>query len=135
MLLAVRWEKDRLRKAVRSTLIIQSASYLVLFGAYAMGSSLSLVTKTERVPLTEMSPFPGVVVYFISNADGDAYRLDLAAAIAGGEPDDQSRAEQSWQAWLCVGRRPSSRPSGYFGYREVASGGRDVTPIRCDHSG
>lgn len=86
VLLAVRREKDRLRNAVRSTLIIQSASYLVLFGAYAMGSSLSLVTKTERVPLTEMGPLPGVVVYFISNADGDAYRLDLAAAIAGGDP-------------------------------------------------
>ena len=86
VLLAVGRVKSRFRKAVGITLIIQAASYVALFGWAIVRGDLSLMTSTERVPLSEMSSVPGVAVYYLSSDDDGVYRLDLAAATAGEAP-------------------------------------------------
>jgi hypothetical protein len=66
-----------LPKSIRANVLAQSASYALLFGWYWMASGTSLLTKLQVTSPTELALPQGVVVYFISTADGNAYRRPL----------------------------------------------------------
>lgn len=76
--LALRRDPHWFRKAVRGSLIVQTVSYVLLFGWYAMASPMSLYTKTNIVDLAAMDLPSDVIMYFISARDGNVYRRTLA---------------------------------------------------------
>lgn len=76
---ALRGDPAWRRKAVRGSLVVQSLSYLLLFGWYGMASGASLYTRTRLVRPAEMALPKNVWVYYIAAADGDVYRTRLAA--------------------------------------------------------
>jgi len=61
------------RKAVRASLTVQTASYLLLFGCYSLVSGTSLYMRTSVVQVSAMALPQGVLLYFISADDGDVY--------------------------------------------------------------
>jgi hypothetical protein len=73
---------DRLKRSLRASFVIQSASYVMLFGWYWTASGTSLYTKMSVVTPADLSLPESVLVYFIAPADGDVYRRQLAG---GGE--------------------------------------------------
>jgi len=78
--LCVRGSPGWLRRSVKGSLIAQTASYVLIFAAYALVSASSLYTRLSVVP-REQLPLPGgVQVFYIGAQDGDVYRLvDLSA--------------------------------------------------------
>src|SRR5204863_2915678 len=62
--------------SIKGSFLIQSASYAVLFGGYWLVSGTSLYTRMEVVPPEQMSAPGGVVMFFISAADGNVYRSE-----------------------------------------------------------
>ncbi len=77
-----RGSQDWFRQSVRASIVVQSASYVLLFGWYWMASGTSLYTKMDIVASADLSLPESVLVYFISPADGNVYRRQLAG---GGE--------------------------------------------------
>jgi hypothetical protein len=75
---ALRRDPHWFRKAVRGSLIVQTVSYVLLFGWYWIASPTSLYTKTNIVELSAMDLPSDVVVYFISARDGNVYQRALA---------------------------------------------------------
>jgi hypothetical protein len=69
-----------LRKALRGSFLIQSVSYLLLFGWFWMVSGTSLYTQAKVVVLSAISLPEKVLLYFIASDDGNVYKLDLASA-------------------------------------------------------
>jgi hypothetical protein len=67
-------------RSLRGSVLVQSASYLLLFGGYWMLSGTSLYTRMKVVPPDQIEPPHGVVMYFISSADGDLHRQELGQA-------------------------------------------------------
>lgn len=65
------------RRSVRASLVVQSASYLLLFGWYWLASNTSLYTKMDIVASADLSLPESVHVYFISPADGNVYKRQL----------------------------------------------------------
>ncbi len=72
--LAFRGDSAWRRKAICGSLLIQSVSYVILFGWYWLASGTSLFTKTEIVELSSISLPEKILVYFISVDDGDVYK-------------------------------------------------------------
>jgi hypothetical protein len=66
------------RKSIKGNLIIQTLSYAVLFGWYWMASETSLYTRMHVVSPREVSLPESVLMYFISEHDGDVYVRDLS---------------------------------------------------------
>jgi hypothetical protein len=66
--------------SIKGSLMIQSASYLILFGLYWPLSGTSLYTQMEVVLPEQILAPRGVVMYYISNADGNVYRSELGNA-------------------------------------------------------
>ena len=66
------------RKSIRGSLIIQTVSYVLLFGWYWLASGTSLYTKNHVVTIASMTLPKDVSVYYIATDDGDVYRLSLA---------------------------------------------------------
>jgi hypothetical protein len=64
-----------LRRSVVGSLIAQTASYVLIFGAYALVSTTSLYTRFSVVPREQLSLPDGVQVFYIGAQDGDVYRL------------------------------------------------------------
>lgn len=77
-----RGTQDWFRQSVRASLVVQSASYVLLFGWYWMASGTSLYTKMDIVASADLSLPESVLVYFIAPADGNVYSQLLAG---GGE--------------------------------------------------
>jgi hypothetical protein len=75
--LCFRGTENWLVRSVRANAIAQTASYVVLFGWYWMASGTSLFTKMHVVSAAELALPPDVVVYFISESDGDVYKRRL----------------------------------------------------------
>ncbi len=75
---ALRRDPEWLRKSIRGSLVIQTVSYLLLFGWYWLASGTSLYTRMEIVQLSAMSLPEKVLMYFIAADDGNAYRMNLA---------------------------------------------------------
>lgn len=71
-----------LPRSVRANVLVQTASYVVLFGWYWMASGTSLYTRLRVTSPAELSLPANVVVYFISEKDGDVYRRGLAESTA-----------------------------------------------------
>ncbi len=72
-----RGTRDWFRRSVRASLVVQSASYVLLFGWYWMASGTSLYTRMDVVASADLSLPESVLVYFISPADGDVYKRQL----------------------------------------------------------
>ena len=68
-----RHDPNWLRRSIRASFVVQSASYVVLFGWYWMASGMSLYTRMEIVPPSALPLPESVLVYFISPTDGDVY--------------------------------------------------------------
>jgi hypothetical protein len=68
------------RRSVRASLVVQSASYVLLFGWYWMASGTSLYTKMNIVAPSDLSLPESVLVYFIAQADGNVYRRQLSGS-------------------------------------------------------
>lgn len=62
-----------LRKSLKGNFIVQTASYVVLFGWYWFASGTSLYTKMVIVSPMNLHLPDSVLVYFISQLDGDVY--------------------------------------------------------------
>jgi hypothetical protein len=77
-----RGTQDSLKRSLRSSLVIQSASYLVIFGWYWMASGTSLYTRMDVVSPSELSLPGSVSVYFIGPTDGNVYKRKLAGGEA-----------------------------------------------------
>ena len=65
------------RRSVRASLVLQSASYVLLFGWYWMASGTSLYTKMKIVAPADLSLPESVLVYFIAPKDGKVYARHL----------------------------------------------------------
>jgi hypothetical protein len=72
-----RGAKDWFRRSLKASLVLQSASYALLFGWYWMASGTSLYTEMQVVPAAEFSLPESVLVYFIASQDGDVYSRHL----------------------------------------------------------
>lgn len=66
-----------LGKSIRGSLVIQTVSYVLLFGWYWSASGTSLYTKMEIVPLPAITLPEKVLLYFIDTDDGDVYAVNL----------------------------------------------------------
>jgi len=77
-----RGTQDWLKRSLWGSLVVQSASYVLLFGWYWMASGTSLYTKMNIVAPAALSLPESVLVYFIAPADGNVYSRQLAG---GGE--------------------------------------------------
>ncbi|MCK9315793.1 MAG: hypothetical protein M0Q48_06585 [Verrucomicrobia bacterium] len=72
-----RGTQDWFRRSVRASLVVQSASYVLLFGWYWLASGTSLYTKMDVVAPADLALPESVHVYYISPADGDVYKRQL----------------------------------------------------------
>ncbi len=61
-------------RSVKASLLIQTLSYLLLFGGFWLVSGTSLFTGFSIVPAKEAALPRGVSIYFISKDDGHVYR-------------------------------------------------------------
>jgi hypothetical protein len=77
-----RGAKNWLKRSLLASLVVQTASYALLFGWYWMASGTSLYTEMNIVAPAKISLPASVLVYFIAPADGDVYQRLLAG---GGE--------------------------------------------------
>jgi hypothetical protein len=77
-----RGTKDWLKRSLWASLVVQSASYVLLFGWYWTASGTSLYTDMKIVAPANISLPGSVLVYFIAPADGNVYQRSLAG---GGE--------------------------------------------------
>jgi len=65
--------------SIKGSVLIQSASYVLLFGGYWLLSGTSLYTNMNVVLPGQISAPRGVVMFFISCSDGDVYRSELGS--------------------------------------------------------
>lgn len=76
--LCVRRSPQWLGRSIRGSLLVQTVSYVLLFGGFWLVSGKTLYTTMKVVPSTELSLPAGVQVFFISTSDGDVYRMSNA---------------------------------------------------------
>ena len=65
-----------LRKSIVGSVVVQSASYLVLFGWYWMASGTSLYTDLTVVRLSDLSLPKDAMVYYIAESGENVYECD-----------------------------------------------------------
>jgi hypothetical protein len=75
--LSFRGSKDWFKRSLKGNLLVQTASYLLIFGWYWMASQTSLYTQMHIVSRDNISVPKSVVLYFISAVDGDVYERSL----------------------------------------------------------
>jgi hypothetical protein len=80
----LRGSGQTLRRSVLASFVVQTASYIIIFGWYWGASRTSLFTRTQVVTSAEMFLPKDVTVYFISRDDGDVYK----ARLGSGEPQN-----------------------------------------------
>ncbi|HXC98524.1 MAG TPA: hypothetical protein VN048_04220 [Verrucomicrobiae bacterium] len=76
--LSFRGSKDWFKRSLKGNLLVQSASYLLIFGWYWMAGNASLYTQTHLVSPEDISLPKSVLVYFISDQTGDVYVRNLS---------------------------------------------------------
>jgi hypothetical protein len=74
----LRHSEHTVRRSLRASFVVQTASYVILFGWYWMASGTSLYTKMHIVTPSELSLPESVIVYFIAE-DGDVYNARLSS--------------------------------------------------------
>jgi len=87
---------DRLKRSLWGNLLVQSASYILLFGWYAMASGTTLYTQTHVVAVSDVNFPKQGLLYFISRTNGTVDVLDLSSRqtqkiAALGKVDDDER--------------------------------------------
>ncbi len=75
--LCFRRAENWLARSIRANVLVQTASYVVLFAWYWMASGTSLYTKLRVTSPAELALPETVSVYFISEHDGSAYKRPL----------------------------------------------------------
>ena len=75
--LALRSGKRALLRAIKATLTVNCASYVLLFGWYAMAAGTSLVTELEVVPPGALLTQNGYRVYYLTPDGGQVRKLTL----------------------------------------------------------
>lgn len=74
------WGKGHdLRRSCVASLLVQSVSYVLLFGWFGMASVNSLLTDVTLVPAEQTPLPPSVRIYYIANEDGDVYAREPSA--------------------------------------------------------
>lgn len=72
------WRSSAWRKlSIKASFLIQTASYLVLFGWYWLASGTSLYGKVNVVPLSGIQMPADAVIYFIGKSDGKIHELEF----------------------------------------------------------
>lgn len=66
-----------LRRSILGCLLVQTVSYVALFGWYWGASGKSLYTKANVVALSDIDLPQGVSMYYIGKNDGDVHQLDF----------------------------------------------------------
>ena len=113
-----------LRKSIGGSLVVQTASYLVIFGWYWAASGTSLYREVAIVPAAEIHVPKGTVLYFIAHDDGDVYALDLSQEAPRKVHELGSR---SWYDRLQVTK--SDADSGHWDLdREIGYGPERADP-------
>ena len=74
----LRGKQNWLKRSIRASLIVQAASYVLLFGWYGMATRTSLYTQMNIVAPAAMDLPKSVQIYFISSTDGNVHRRKLA---------------------------------------------------------
>ena len=74
--LAFRGTPKWLKNSVRGNILVQTVSYVLLFGWYWLASGTSLYTQTNVVKLSEIQLPENVQIYFISDSDGNVYMMN-----------------------------------------------------------
>lgn len=67
-----------IKRSLKGNLLVQSLSYAVLFSWYWMASGATLYTQTHVVSAKEIAVPESVLVYYISDQDGDVYSQKLS---------------------------------------------------------
>lgn len=75
---AVRGKSQTWRRSVLASLLVQTASYLVLFGWYWLASGTSLYRRMHVVPASELSLPANLTLYFLGAEDGLVRKRRLA---------------------------------------------------------
>jgi len=70
-------QKNWLRKSIKASLLVQTVSYLCLFGWYWSASGKSLYTRMEIVPATAIKLPANVKLFYIADRDGHVYEQSL----------------------------------------------------------
>lgn len=113
------WQAGWARRSIKASLLVQTVSYVLLFGWYWGASGKSLYTRMNVIPLAEMKLPTDALLYFIGSPDGRVYEMDLGSQIkrvvgeaASTNHGDrllfQALATNSFQAELCL-RRDADR--------------------------
>ena len=118
--------RRRLQQSLRGSLVIQSVSYVILFGTYFALSGTSLLTKFDRVPTNQLSLPAGVQVFYISQGDGNVYSFTTPTA-----PDRKVFNLGSTNVWDRLGLRDSIESTNAWdliAFRDRLEDGRVVVP-------
>lgn len=101
VLFCFRKEPNRLKRSGLANLLVNSLSYVVLFGWYWSASGVTLYTKVNVVPLLEINLPKQGWVYFISETN-TVRRLDLSSQqaevvskLSGSDQDERLLVKQS----------------------------------------
>jgi len=72
------WKQNRwLKRSLLASLVVQTASYIPLFGIYWESSGTTLYTMAKIVEPPQLAPLDPVQVYYIKPSDGRIYRRPL----------------------------------------------------------
>jgi hypothetical protein len=96
-----RKEPDRLKRSLRGNLLVNSLSYVLLFGWYWMASGTTLYTKMNVVQLSEIKFSDHGLVYFISETNGvctlnlNSHQVEKVYALSETNKDDRLFVQKS----------------------------------------
>lgn len=100
--LLVRKQEHAIRKALKATLLINLASYVLLFGWYWLASGTSMLTQLEVVQVKQLHPPKDCVLWFITPDGRHILRADLAheraeffAEVSAKDRDDRLFAQSN----------------------------------------
>lgn len=96
--LSFRHSQGWFRKSLVASLLIQTVSYVLLFGGYWLVSVGTLYTETTIVPAEQIAFPKGVQLFYISNADGNVYRK----SSHGGETKIYDLKSSDSRSFLCI---------------------------------
>lgn len=78
---AVRGTPALIRRSLTASLVVQTASYIVIFGWYWSASRTSLYTRMQVVTGADMALPAGFTLYYIGRDDGNVRKQTLALGV------------------------------------------------------
>jgi hypothetical protein len=97
-----------LRRSLKASLVVQSISYVLLFGWYGMASVSSLFNELTVVPLDQLAMPSDIRMYYIADEDGDVYSMELGSRERTKVYDLDSRDDSD-----CLSFDKTSSPTGF----------------------